>query len=317
MNWLMRIYNQNRKIILIIIIVIIFIIILLKGLNYFAEKQLEEKNKEAENTANEIADVYHRNVSALYGEDEVPSYNAEAYNNTLDSFLTYCLNGDINNAYNLLSDECKAELYPTQKVFEEQYYSNIFGANKTYNYQFWAGRTYQVTISDDILKTGGTGNKTVDYYTLIKDGEDKYKLNINGFIAKGEINATKSENGIDITVQSILQYNNYTIYEVKIKNNTDKTILLDSQTNSNSIYAINNTADSGDVTLRAYTEDLYVNDLIIGQNQENTIRIKFSANYSSTIDISSIVFSDIIMDYDEYRNNKEDYENIRSIRVDL
>lgn len=307
MNWLIRIYNQNRTLIFIVIIAIILIIVLIQGINFLSTRQIEENNKEQEELAMEPDEVYDKNVSALYGENSAPSNNAENFNNTLDSFLTYCLNGDTTNAYNLLSEVCKEELYPSQQVFESQYYDNIFGQNKMYNYQYWAGRTYQVTISDDILKTGGTGYKTVDYYTIVEENNN-YKLNINGFIGKTEIGSTESDEGIDITVESLAQYNNYAIYNIKVKNNTDKTILLDSQTNSNSIYAVNNTGDEA-VNLRAYTEDLNLEDLVVTPNEEKELRIKFSANYSSTIDINTIVFANVIMNYDEYRNNNENYTN--------
>lgn len=308
MNWLIRMYNQNRKIIFIVIIAIILIILLIQGVNYLSTRQLEENNREQEEIAMEPDEVYDKNVSALYGENAAPTNNAENYNNTLDTILTYCLNGDTTNAYNLLSDVCKEELYPSQQVFENQYYDSIFGQNKMYNYQYWAGKTYQVTISDDILKTGGTGFKTVDYYTLVEENDNTYKLNVNGFIGKTNIDSTESDEGVDITVESLSQYNNYAIYDIKVKNNTDKTILLDSQARANSIYAVNHTGDEA-VNLRAYTEDLNIEKLIVSPNAEKKLRIKFNVNYSSTIDINTIVFSNVVMNYDDYRNNSENYTN--------
>lgn len=308
MNWLIHLYNQNRKIIFIVLIVIIFIILLVQAINYFSKSQLERNNEEQEKLAMEPDEVYDKNVSALYGEDPAPNNNAENYNNILDSFLNYCISGNIEEAYKLLSNECKEELYPTQQLFETQYYRNTFDQNKMYNYQYWAGKTYQVTISDDILKTGGTGYKTVDYYTLSDDSNESYKLNINGFIGKTEINSKESDQGIDVVVETLSQYNNYAIYKVKIKNNTDKTILLDSQTHSGSIYAVNNTGDEA-VNFRAYTEELNQEDLIFEAGEEKELSIKFNVNYSSTIYINTIVFSNVIMNYDDYRNNNENYTN--------
>ena len=202
MNWLIRMYNQNRKMLIVIIIIIIGIIILISGLNYLASRQLERENEEARNESMVTEEVYDRNESLLFGEDSVSSNNAEEFNNAIDTFLNYCLNGDIANAYNLLSTECKEELYPSQDLFKSQYYDSVFDGDKVYNYQFWAGRTYQVTISDDILKTGGQGEKSVDYYTLISEG-DTYKLNINGMIAKGEFGESAESNNVNITINNI------------------------------------------------------------------------------------------------------------------
>ncbi len=316
MNWIIRMYNQNRNIIFLVIIAVIFIIILIQGINYLSTRQLEENNREQEDIAMEPDEVYNKNVSALYGENAAPTNDAENYNNILDTFLTYCLNGDIANAYSLLSDVCKEELYPSQQVFEQQYYENIFDKNKIYDYQYWAGKTYQVTISDDILKTGGTGTKIRDYYTIVREENNNFKLNINGFIGKTEINSTEEDEGIKVTVKNLLQYNNYAIYEINIKNNTDKTILLDSQTNSNSIYAVNHTGDEA-VNLRAYTEDINPEDLIVLSKGEKTLKIRFNTNYSSTINVNTIVFSNVVMNYDDYKVNNENYiNNVIRIAVD-
>ena len=313
MNWLIRMYNQNRKMLIAIIIIIVFISLLVNVLNYIASKQLEENNEDAKKEAMELEEVYDRNESLLFGGNSASTNNADEYNNVIETFLNYCLNADVTNAYNLLSTECKEELYPSEKLFQDQYYNNVFDSNKICSYQYWAGRTYQVTISDDILKTGGQGEKTVDYYTLIQEDDNGYRLNINGMIAKGESGESAESNNVSITIENIVQYNEYAIYNVAVKNNTDKTVLLDSQSITDSIYAIN----ENDVEFRAYTEDLYLNDLLINPNSEKNIQISFSTRYSSTINIKSVVFSDIIFDYESYRANAEDYSNVGSIQIYL
>ena len=315
MNWLIRIYNQNRKLLLIIIIIIVLIILIIQGLNYLASRQIEENNEEAEREALEMNQIYNRDESLLYGENAVSSNYAEQYNNIIDSFMNYCLSGDTANAYNLLSTMCKEELYPSQQEFERQYYNNVFGENKTYNFQYWASRTYQVTILDDILKTGGTGEKTVDYYTLVEE-DDGYKLNINGFIGRNDEEITQSQDGIDITIETISQYNDYAIYNFRIKNNTDKNILMDSQNSTSTIYALNGN-DNDAVRLRAYTEELNYTDLLVNSGEEKEISLRFSTGYSSTINPDSIVFSDIIMDYDSYMADSTNYNNINSIQIIL
>ncbi len=312
MNWLIRLYNQNRKMLIVIIIIIIFIIILIQALNYLASRQLEQDNKETLNESMEIEEVYNKNESLLYGENAVSSDRAEQYNNTIDTFLNYCLNGDTGNAYNLLSTVCKDELYPSQQLFEEQYYNSIFGTNKIYSFQYWSGATYQVNISDDILKTGGQGEKTVDYYTLVNEGND-YKLNINGLIGRQASNVTVESNNLKITIQSIVQYNDYAVYNVNVKNDSDKIVLLDSQKSTSSIYAIN----ENDVEFRAYNEDLYLNDLLVNPHTEKNLQITFSTRYSSTIQIKSIVLSDIVLDYESYRADPNNYDNTISVEIDL
>ena len=103
------------------------------------------------------------------------------------------------------------------------------------------------------------------------------------------------------------------MYNVTVKNDSDKAILLDSQTDTNSIYAIN----ENDVQFRAYTEDLYINDLLANPKTEKNIEIRFSTRYSNTININSIVFSDIVLDYESYRTDSENYNNFGSIQIYL
>ena len=52
---------------------------------------------------------------------------------TLDEFINYCNDNKVNEAYNLLSEDCKNQLYPTVEQFKENYYKYIFNINKWYN----------------------------------------------------------------------------------------------------------------------------------------------------------------------------------------
>ena len=45
---------------------------------------------------------------------------------TLDTFVQYCNEGKINEAYNLLSDDCKAQMYTNVEDFKTRYYNHVF-----------------------------------------------------------------------------------------------------------------------------------------------------------------------------------------------
>ena len=100
----------------------------------------------------------------------------------IDNFVTYCNNGEIEEAYNLLSEECKEELFPDLETFKNNYHSKIFTDYKMYNLMAWINSdncfTYKVEITEDILTTGGASELNIeDYYTIVKNNNE-YKLNI-------------------------------------------------------------------------------------------------------------------------------------------
>lgn len=154
MNNLIRYYNQNRIKIWGIIISIIFIFILIKILNYFAKIDNNNKNNEVINSIKNDT-VYNPNQSIISDED-VPEEKGKDFNKLIRSFLDYCNSEKPSEAYKLITDECKEELFPTQEYFENNYYNKIFKSNNTYDFQSWSTDDvyiYKVRVQDNPLST--------------------------------------------------------------------------------------------------------------------------------------------------------------------
>ena len=201
MNNLRRLYNQNRKGIWWVIIIIAFFLIILQVTNYFVGKANKEKIEENEtnNTINVNSESNEQvqintDKSVLTGEGlSKTKLNNEV--GTIKQFLENCKNQKLEEAYNMLTDECKEEMYASVKDFREFYYENVFESERvSFEVENWNRDTYKVDIIPDMLSTGKSNNGIVkqDYIT-VKKVNDEYRLNINNYIGRREINKNKEE----------------------------------------------------------------------------------------------------------------------------
>ena len=137
-----------------------------------------------------------------------------------------------------------------------------------------------------------------DYYTIVKEN-DEYKLNINNYIGKEEVNKTKKQNGVEIYIAERKNYIDYEIYILKIKNNTQNDILLDSKKNTRTVYL----TDMKNQNYVAFLNELSIDDLTIKSGTMQTVSIKFNKAYNPQKVVKSINFTNIVLNYQEYLNN--------------
>ncbi len=307
MNNLRRLYNQNRKGIWWVIIIIAFFLIILQVTNYFVGKANKEKSEENEtnnivNIDNESNEQIQLNTdkSVLTGEGlSKTKLNNEV--GTIKQFLENCKNNKLEDAYNMLTDECKEEMYASVEDFKEFYSENVFESERvSFEVENWNENTYKVDIIPDMLSTGKSNNGIVkqDYIT-VKKVNDEYKLNINNYIGRRKINnATKEEKDIVITVNYADTYMEYESYNITVRNKRQEDIALDNLYNEKTMYI----EDKNDVKYPAYTHEIPKELLILDKGVERTIDIKYYSRYSSTKNIKNLVFSGVILDYDGHIN---------------
>lgn len=319
-------FNRNRKQILLAIIIIASIIILIQLLNYFTMRQIEEENSNnainVNSSRNNSSTITISNTttaskdSAISG-GSVSTSTLQSDTEVIDQFIEYCNNGQIEEAYSMLTEDCKNQMYPNIEAFEESYYNNIFnGYRRTANIQNWTGSTYLVRMVEDMLSTGkyNNGEAIQDYITIESENREK-KLNINNYIGNYEINDTIEEEGIEITVTSRDTYMDYKIYNLEVTNNTDKTILLDGLRDPKSIYI----EDTNNVEYSSYNHELSEGELLVNNGSTQNISIRFYSSYVSTKTINTLVLSDVVTDYEEYNQtqDQDNYDNTIEIRVQV
>lgn len=308
MNRLIRFYNQNKLEFWIMVIIIAFILFILQVLNGFARED-NRKRASQTNTANVSEAEKRNNEKVSEPIIEGNSLNNNQKNNNvdiLDKFFNYCKINDFENAYNLLSTNCKKACFKNLDEFKEKYIKNKFSNNQKYDYELWSSRgyiIYRIKIYEDMLSTGVASNDYIeDYFTIIQENNET-KLNIGGYINRVNINKTKTQNNINITVNYVDLYNGEYIYSVSIDNKSNNNIILDTRENATSTYIEN----SYGIQFPALLYENFANELQVKNGEEKNLNIKFNIDYRNDIKIESLVFSEVVLDNNNL-NQRESFK---------
>lgn len=306
MNKWIRIFNQNRKNIIIGVVAIIFLIVLVQILNQLVGMQ----NRNNQNKINEQVENKLPTTSIITGETVDTKITQENVN-TIEEFINYCNQQEVRQAYDMLTNDCKEELFPTEQEFVKGYYNLIFSEKRRYRLDNYKNSstsyTYEVTFYTDILSTGQLSqtNSYTDYISLNKNANGK--ININSFINRIEMEKENERDGIKIKVLGKTIYKDYESYEIEVENNTDKTILLDTRQKNKTIYAIG----SDNATYTALRNEIPSSWFELDANHSRTYTIKFNKRYNPLVRIKAIVFTDIIEDYEQYKLNPDKSNRVK------
>ena len=161
-------WTRNGKLLLKIIGVIILIIFCVQSANEVAKmknKQEEEyllKNKE--------------NIE----RERLKKEKQQEYIEYISEFLDKCINKQIKEAYEMLSEECKEKKYSTIESFKINYIDKIFNHKREYKIT-QEGESFKVTFLEDILEAGKLENreKIEDYYCVEEDVLEVKRISIN------------------------------------------------------------------------------------------------------------------------------------------
>ena len=179
MHKILSFYNSNRRVIWIAILAIAFTIILLQTLNNDAKKRNSEINTNDEINSSSNTTIYPNNqedfLSSNYNSEKIQDEKLKL----ISAFLEKCNNGKIKEAYDLLSTDCKEEMFPVLEKFKNDYTDLVFNTAKTYDIKLWmSGKysIYKISIYENALATGVVNNNAIDsYYTVVEENND-YKI---------------------------------------------------------------------------------------------------------------------------------------------
>lgn len=308
MQGLIHWYNVNRKVIWAVIGILLAVYIGLQLISNIVNQNNREKiARMSVPTVTNTTDKY--NTVELQEEKSIISGSNLTNNqknsiSVIDKFMEYCNNGDTSNAYNLLSTDCKEQLYPNINVFKETYFDKIFGNSKKHVViENWVNNIYKVKFEQDALSLGKYENTGViqDYITIVTDEQKEYKLNINSYIGKDEINRTYEVQNIKIKVNQRHKYMDYEIYSFEVTNKYDGELILADKNVLSPIYI----EDDSKIQYAAYMHELSNSQLTFMAGETKNINIKFYNRYTSSKRIDKIYFSNIIVDYGSYRDSKQ------------
>lgn len=305
MHKLLRFYNQNRLKIWAILLAIVLGYALLRILNSaIANQNTEENNNEQETTSNNVVSYRNESESMVTGGSVSDLYSDEI-GAFINQFFTYCVNHEPQRAYEMVSNDTKQLLYQTESLFEKNYYENRFSGNKQFSFQSWS-RTdglyiYQVRIFDNMLATGQTSDNYIEEYVTITVEEGSYKLNLNSYLGKKQLNVRDEDDNLSVQVFMVDRYLDYEVYTLNIQNKTSGTILLDTKRKTNSCYVVDSIGNKFEALLYENSDE----DLEFSPNEMKTIQIRFSDAYREGLQIKSINFTDIV--------NSEEFEQAKDI----
>ncbi len=300
---IIRLYNKNRRIIWISLIIVIFCIAIIGVINKVyqeqANKNMEQYSKQLQEASNkenpsEVVD-YNEAAQSITTGGSVDQDIKDEVQGVLEQFIQYVTSKQVEQAYNLLTEDCKEILYPTLEGFEQKYCQDLY--DKIYDFQSWSSTdntyVYQVRFYDNMLSAGldFTNHYLEDYITVLKKG-DVYKVNIHNFIRANNIRKTAEANKVQFKVNNVETYLDYEIYEIEVTNDSSKEIILDTREKDNSVYVKNNDGLKIQALLYENTDE----DLRVQAGESKKIRIKFNNTFNGEKRIVSLGFSDIILD---------------------
>ena len=306
-----RFIDKNNKLIWYILLIVGLVLLLIKWTNSHYENKEEMKKMELNlNIAKEKIDI----LQEITENDlSTESYSEEI---SMASFVNYCNKRELEKAYKMLTEECKKAMFPTIEDFERIYIKNIYNIERTFQLVRWSTEEnksiYLVTLYGDLLATGGKANTTQEYCTFIRQEDGTYKLNINNYIYGEKRNIKTTQSGISVIIEAVDIYEEYERAQITIINNTTKSICLTGNKYRDNIYLQNSSG-----TEYSSLNSIFDNEeIVMKPGGKRTVWVEFNKVYSSTNQANYLVLSDVILDYEEYKNieDKKNYSNRKSLK---
>ena len=316
MNNLFRKYNQNRKTIWAVIIIVAFFVILLQvifGLIRSSKQKMwqqlaEETNKQLQNgQANGVGQE-----NQVQQTNTVPSNNSSSYikeqyrktaQNIINQFAQYCNQNQIEEAYNMLTDDCKQVLFPTINDFKQNYVNQVFSEKRTAKVEqsMYEDGIYRVTYAKDLLASGGYAQEGTlqDYVKLEQTGNaNETKISLKEFLQKETFNNKETTtNSIYMKAMQKQEYINYEIYKIQITNQSNQTILISAKEKNNAVHLI----DQKEVEYPSNIDEQAVEKLIVKPQATTILELKFNKMYNTNRKTKAIRFTDVITNYNQYK----------------
>jgi len=324
MHNVLRFYRHNVKQIWVTIIFGILLFALLQWLNQMARDEKNRNNILSNQNSSSISNsstttVPEKEKNVVVSGIGLSDEEAKKNKNIINTFVGYCNDKDIEKAYDLLTVECKEKMFPTIQDFYNNYCAKVFKEAKVCDMQTWVSTsswyTYKVALMGDILASGKVEQSNVftDYYTIVRTKEGEMKLNINSYVGREKLE--KGEAGGNLTIKIISKdvYMDYEVYNLELKNNTDKIIMIDSKRKTDTVFV----SDENNLKYQAYMYEIDDSLLKIEGNMERKISIKFNKIYNPNRKLTFMSFTDIILDYERYRENPAEYTRIENRMIDL
>ncbi len=286
-------YYNNKEKIWVAIGIIVFVVVIIQIINYNIKKNREEELANTNISKTEDETYLPSKKSSVISDTSVSEKRLEEDTNIIDEFVEHCNSNNIEEAYNLLSQDCKDEMFQNIDRFNDIYIKDIFAEKRDYDLETWNATpsrvTYRIKYQNDIMGTGTINEGFIeDYITVIEENDEK-KLNIKEFINKVDINESSETNGLEATVIAKYYYYDDEQVDITFKNNTDGQIVLDSKDDTESVYI----KDKKGIRYPWFGNEIPNQNLILEAGESVTLRLKFNKLYNENRVDDTINFTDV------------------------
>lgn len=167
----------------------------------------------------------------IFNSDEIEDEVKQKCEGIIKDFVKYGNQKNYQAIYDMLSEDYKSVAMESIDN-AKQYIDKYFDAQKGFSYQNIVNidnaYIYELKIYDDLMISGSnsySGMKQNKIYFVIKDIDGNLKINLDGFVAKENVNLSTKNEYINITVLSKEVYYDKVKFNFKMENLTDNRIL--------------------------------------------------------------------------------------------
>lgn len=209
-----------------LVIIICVCVILYFALNII-DKMILPTNNDKKLTAEERREKIYN--TPVFGDEEIKEEEIPNLLKIIDDYYNYCNNKEYENAYKLITTECKNKFFPTLEEFKLDV-DTKFNRKKLYEYSNVINEgemyVYELRLYDDVMIYGPTGSdEKIIYYLIINKINGEYKLSLNSYIKTDSTKYKFDQNDIQIEILKRDIYVDHIETNVQITNNTDNTLV--------------------------------------------------------------------------------------------
>lgn len=292
LNLRLKIREFFKKYGLIFIVALIGIMVIL-GVNY-ALKNGEIKTSTKENTVDSFVQP------VIDTKNPISEGYKEEIEVLISNYIDLCNNKEYEKAYDILDDEFKSIYFKNIDRFKI-YIDKLFKSRRMYNVQNISNingvYVFSVKIMDDILATGTTGEyKTVEDKYVAKKVDGEFKISLNGYCGKENINIVSEDEFMKVEIISKTMTYEQEKYSINFTNKTSNYIILANE-ESQGEFALN---VSGDIKVSNISDS----NIVIMPNETTTKTISFDKYFDDNKNATELLFNAIRV-LPQYSGNSE------------
>ena len=284
-------FKKHGKLIIIIVFAIILVIIINRflGLN---------SAPDAPTT------TYTPHTAVLDSSVNVPEEVADSFEGFIENYVTYCNNRDYVSAYNLISEDCKANFFGNSYNNFVNYVSEKFGGTKSYAIQSYSTAhdkyIYSVKFYDNFLATGLT-NQSYRYVeekmAISYDEDGNIVFSVGNYMDSQDLQYQTANDYLIARVTKAVEKYSFIVYNLELTNRSNYTIVIqDGNAEDTEIYI-----NIGDETRNCIEYDT---DIVLAPGETKNFSISFSKYYDSNTGVDGLVLNAVRV-MENYTGNEE------------